>query len=588
MQFHYRTFRQFNIAAKFTIIYALAILIPSLSIFFISFAQSKTTLEREITRDIQWEFDNMHNQVNQDLVQSRKIAERLAYNTDLKDFLFTAYEFDASSLYRYRNIAFPIVEYAQGFLDDHFGSIKVYMANDSIPEAWVFFYSEKRLANRRWYTDLINSGETTRWIYPNDLHIESDFLDFDHVTVLTYAQKMYSTHRRYLGIITVNVYQERIFSRLSERQTENLEFFLTDDNGNNFQMDVEAAPIPMAGKTNGEILHLSRETEIPGLFLVCAADIGSELKIHLYSGYMVLLGVLIGLVILELVSYLAINRLFSRIHSMTGIMNQVAEGNFSLRIPIRSEDEIGQIAADFNIMIKKINSLVEESVQREILQKDAQLKALQFQINPHFIYNTIDTFRMRLIMEEMYDLADNLADFGKMLRYNMSEQTLNAALREEIGYVEKYIAIQSLRHNNRISLNLNITKNLENVNILKFTIQPIVENSILHGLPENPEMAMCISINVSRQENRIILKIHDTGAGMSKQTLDALHETLYHDRIFYLEKDLKSGIGLQNIQRRLQLHYGKSYGLQINSTPGEGTLVTISIPEGDSHADPDS
>jgi len=123
-------------------------------------------------------------------------------------------------------------------------------------------------------------------------------------------------------------------------------------------------------------------------------------------------------------------------------MRKVINGSTNMRIVDNKQDELGQLAQDFNGLIEMNNNLIHRVVMKERLRKEAQIKALQYQINPHFIYNTLDIFRMKLIKERMFDTADRMADFGKILRYNLSDNTLHTTLKEEIQLIQKYISLQ--------------------------------------------------------------------------------------------------------------------------------------------------
>lgn len=573
-----------GIITKMTAVYILAVLVPSVSMAVYSYRESVRLTEQETLSDAITVFAELHDQLVERIQDATYLADQIAYNSRLRIFMSNRYEFRADNVLRYRDVVFPIVEYASVFQGAGIAGVRLFFVNDSIPEYWPYFYRQSRAANLPWFAEFAASKEESGWFYPSDSAIQSEFLDLESEVVFTYARKMFSQTVRYIGTATVDVDEDYIFGTFAHFAGENLQFILLSKtkgvvyatNGAGDPELPKASAFSLDGHTvirRGGRAYIGRALPFMDYTMISIADLRGEARKTNPTRYLTPIVIIVSVGILEVISYLALTGLLARMQRISETMNRAADGDFHTRIPVHSHDEIGQIAEDYNIMIAKINDLVTETVERETTQKDAQLRALQLQINPHFIYNTIDTFRMRLVLERNFELADNLASFGKMLRYNMSESNLYTTLSEELDYVKKYLTIQALRYSDRISLSDEVSPDHRGVMVLKFVLQPIVENSITHGVVGS-EQRIAIRISSREMNGRLAISVEDDGAGIDPGQLREIRQRL---RVGSTESDDRQ-IGLSNINRRLKLYYGQLAGLEVESTPGSGTCVTITVP----------
>ena len=228
-----------------------------------------------------------------------------------------------------------------------------------------------------------------------------------------------------------------------------------------------------------------------------------------------------------------------------------------------------------NKMLDRIVQLMDENVNRERLVKDSQIRALQNQINAHFIYNVLESIKMTAEIEGEYGISDAVTALGKMLRYNMKWSGATVQLSEELDYVRHYLLLMNLRLDYTIELKTDVPKEFEIIEVPKMSLQPIVENAVLHGIEEIAEDAV-VSIRAVREGLNCMLIIHDTGCGMDSTQLLKLQEKLKNTQSPG-EGDGR-GIGLKNVQERLHIAFGEMYGLEVASDPGKGTTVTMCIP----------
>ena len=236
-----------------------------------------------------------------------------------------------------------------------------------------------------------------------------------------------------------------------------------------------------------------------------------------------------------------------------------------------SSDEIGMLISDYNFMAKRMSALVEEQYKSGQELKSAELKALQAQINPHFLYNTLDMinwYARKNKGQEIVQIVDALARFYK-LSLNKGKDIVS--IRDEIMHVLCYFQIQSLRFKNSLNLHMQIDEEIYEYSIQKITLQPIVENSILHGILCRESKSGTITITGKLERDTVILKVEDDGIGIPKDKLD----NILGNRT---ESAEGSGFGISNINKRLKIYYGEEYGLTYRSEYGKGTTVVILFP----------
>ena len=276
-----------------------------------------------------------------------------------------------------------------------------------------------------------------------------------------------------------------------------------------------------------------------------------------------------------MVIYLS-GRITRPISDIRNAMKQIGKGNMEAEVPVSGEDEIGQLAATMNRMSKKIGELVERIRREETNQRLLELKAMQYQINPHFLYNTLDSISMfarKNHDEQCEELVIALSDF---FRISLSHGQEFVTVEKEVKYAECYLEIQNIRFPEQITWDVTVEEELKEIKIMKFILQPLVENSIYHGIRDAGRKGH-IQISAYQDANGLILCVQDDGIGMLPEELTELMVDLESEEI--REKDIhEGGFGLKNVHQRLKLMYGENSGLQIKSEWEEGTCITIYIP----------
>lgn len=251
------------------------------------------------------------------------------------------------------------------------------------------------------------------------------------------------------------------------------------------------------------------------------------------------------------------------IKQLTFAMQRSQAGELDIYVETKRNDEIGYMIRTFNKMLVEIRELIQKLTEEKSAQKDAELKALQAQINPHFLYNTLDTINWMLIPKQEMEISAIVVALGDLLKYAISDKYRLVSVAEEEKYTQSYLMIQKCRMEERLQYEINIDEAVRNIKIPKLLFQPIVENAIIHGI-EPKEHGGKIWIVCYRHDEDLMIQIEDDGIGIGDEALE---------KIFAPEN-----IGIGNVNRRIQLHYGEEYGVKIGRNKTEGTIVTIRLP----------
>ncbi|KQY94383.1 histidine kinase [Paenibacillus sp. Root52] len=260
-----------------------------------------------------------------------------------------------------------------------------------------------------------------------------------------------------------------------------------------------------------------------------------------------------------------------RLRKLTRHVRKVKNGDFGMNpLPV-NQDEIGELISNFNVMVDNVSRLLEETytLGREV--KNKELKALQAQINPHFLYNTLELINAMAINSgngEISKVVDRLALF---YRLSLSNGRESVTLESELTHVESYVSIQNMRFNNAITLTMNVPPELLHCEVPKIMLQPLIENAILHGILETDSEKGEILVSARTDEGNLLVEVIDNGIGIDEKVLENILNSSVSKGT--------GGFGIWNIQERIKLNYGSQYGLLYKSQLGEGTSVQIFIPK---------
>lgn len=272
-----------------------------------------------------------------------------------------------------------------------------------------------------------------------------------------------------------------------------------------------------------------------------------------------------------------VSKIFARkitlpVEKLVGAMKQVEKGDFSVRLATSGMDELQYLTEKYNDMSEQIRILIEENYESEIRNRESEIMALNLQMNPHFLYNTLNIINMMALEEGKEEISRMLLCLSDMLQYTFRNKQELAAFREEYLWLQNYLHIMEMRFEGKFQVVYEVDGELGQYSVPKLLLQPLVENAVVHGFRDMKNGGL-LWIRGTIETDAILLEVEDNGRGMSGEEIEKAMQGDYHR------------IGLENTRRRIQLLYGEKGCMQIETRPGEGTCIRIRIPLPDPEGD---
>lgn len=306
-------------------------------------------------------------------------------------------------------------------------------------------------------------------------------------------------------------------------------------------------------------------------------------RYYVYWSLVCLIGALIVAVLIS-------HRLSRPITRLRASMQSVERGNFDIPADVTSNDEIGHLAKDFNIMIAQIKELMRRNAEEQEEKRKSELLALQNQITPHFLYNTLDSVIWMAEGKQYENVITTVSSLARLLRLSVSRGDELITIRDEIEHIKSYLTIQKLRYRDKLDFFINVDGDILALRTPKVILQPLVENAIYHGI-KNKEGAGRVTVSGRRSGDAVVLEVHDDGVGMSEERIQTvLHESgdggtdasratavLTYARAARLPRR-RNRVGVRNVHERIQLYFGEEFGLSFHRNNSGGTTVEVGLP----------
>ncbi|HEX2925562.1 MAG TPA: histidine kinase, partial [Ruminiclostridium sp.] len=261
------------------------------------------------------------------------------------------------------------------------------------------------------------------------------------------------------------------------------------------------------------------------------------------------------------------------LRKLRGLMKKAEEGDLSISFENKYSDEIGQLGDSFNKMIDEINNLIKMVYVEQQSKREAELKTLQAQIKPHFLYNTLDTIQWMAQEHDADDIVEVVAALTKLFRIGLNKGNEMISVREELEHIRSYLVIQKVRYEDKLEYTIDFDEDILECQVVKLILQPLVENAIYHGIKERRGTGK-IKIYAGREKDCLCFTVSDNGAGMSEERLHELQSMLQNDK----PGGENPGYGTFNVQNRIKLSFGNEYGIKFESSQGVGTTAKIYHP----------
>lgn len=360
------------------------------------------------------------------------------------------------------------------------------------------------------------------------------------------------------GNVVYHPQQQQLYNEL---QTENTDAI----------MEAEGNTITV-GKGSDEKIYTISRSEKTGWSVVGCMNVSELLKRSRQAQQIYLITAIFLIIVALLLSSIIARNITLPISRLRDSMARVQEGDFDAAdLEVTSENEIGSLTNSFNVMTHKIQDLMEQNIHEQEEKRKSEMKALQSQINPHFLYNTLDSIIWMAEGKKNEEVVLMTASLARLLRQSISNEDEVVSVGQEIEYARSYLTIQKMRYKDKLEFSIEVEPSILSVPIVKLVLQPIIENAIYHGLKYKESKGLLLVRGYSRGDDAV-LEIIDDGVGMDEETRKHIferHKVNYHS----------NGVGVYNVQKRLSLYYGSGYGLSYQSEKGKGTTVTIVIPK---------
>lgn len=286
--------------------------------------------------------------------------------------------------------------------------------------------------------------------------------------------------------------------------------------------------------------------------------------------YMLMAIVLVAIALL--ISSFMAKSITQPILKLQSSMALIQEGDFRAgNVEVESRNEIGSLTETFNVMTLRIQELMEQNINEQKAKRKSEMKALQSQINPHFLYNTLDSIIWMAESGKNEEVVLMTASLARLLRQNISNEEEEISIFEEVEYCRNYLTIQKMRYKDKLEFRIDVASEITSCQIIKLVLQPLIENAIYHGLKYKESKGLLELIGYAAGED-IIFEIRDNGVGMDEETLNHIFER-------HTVNYRSNGVGVYNVERRIKLTYGQDYGITYKSRPGEGTVARVCIPK---------
>lgn len=453
-----------------------------------------------------------------------------------------------------------------------------------------------------WYKEIAEGG-LAKWY---SLHDESFVVRTAGKKFITYSvpyvDKATASNK---GVIVVDIEEKAITSVVESGIIQNGFFFLLDENqevfyhtnGESSTEDLlteatgivqgelkngrinQNAPKTIRGKNSMVVYQQSSTANWTLVGVIPQKYFTDSLKNLIYM--MMLMLAVIAIVAVAIASFLA-KHFTNPIINMKQGMKLVEKGDLTVTILPDGTDELAELSGSFNHMVMKIRKLVDSIYDKQELLRKSEFKALQAQINPHFLYNSLDSIIWLLRMDRTNEAIVILQNLIVLFRIFLSKGHEVIPVRQEVRHLDSYLQIQSMRYSRKFTYTVDVPEEYKDFYTLKLILQPLVENSIYHGMSAE-HGSIHIHVSLIMGKDTLTFRVEDTGQGMSEEQLERLRESIQvqakREEDVLASSEKEGGYGLQNVNERIKIYFGAQYGLSIESKQGEGTTVNVVIPK---------
>lgn len=460
--------------------------------------------------------------------------------------------------------------------------IRVYSVAEDISEMVPILYSARRLADAPWYSEDFQNGT---WYFDYADTLLRPHSPVEHV--MSFVTEINTSEAGAIGVLEVSAQMDKVLPELFSGAETDTAILIREDGtvlaGRSPMEDEDLKSLFSSGEEG--ICYVGGQRAIVSRVWLNSYDcwylqVNSLADLdEMVRSQAVLMITVLTLVFIALASAISwlIRRLLRGFYGAFDGLRDFANGNIDATVQVTGTGEVADFAREASGLLEKIRHLMADNLARQMQNREMEIRALQNQINAHFIYNVLEAIKMMAEIDERYEIADAVTSLGKLLRYSMKWESGNVRLSRELDYIENYIALMNLRFDYVIRLDMDIPEELKSQRIPKISLQPVVENAVVHGAAAlAADTTIVIRGEMDREKGRYAIHIHDEGKGMDEAALNRLRRQIDGEEA--APSSAGNGIGLHNVQSRIQRCFGPDFGLRVTSHVGEGTTVTFILP----------
>lgn len=577
-------FKNAKIQKKIMIIYICIGTIPILLLgLFASGQEKKTLMERE-HRNIEDSVSQGASQLKSQILVYNNLSDYIAFNQPISDVLIGDYD----------NI-FSMYEQYTATVDPVLSSLKYF--NPNINQ--ITIYLDKNIVKHDTMVDSLQTIEGEKWYRQNESSLSQKvkwIIDAENKTSFSARTMPIMEQNKQKGILYLDVNYDSLFAGFDDISRDSYGLYIVDKKGNVlFEKDTFSENT--ASKNNTKTTakkSQEKRLSFPALkkkmeaqengkksnYLIVSADAGvDDWKIIVYQPQkmmareiqtllVLVMGIIAVCIITSVVASLAFSRFVVRdIKRLRDNMQAVEEGNMELMVTSDAGDEVGSLIRGFGSMLGEINRLIHEVYESKLTQRKSEMTALQAQINPHFLYNSLSLINWKALEAGQQDISKITLALSSFYRTSLNRGKNVLTIEKEIENMKSYLEIQLCMHDNDFDVIMDIDEEILPYQTLNLLLQPLVENAIDHGIDLKEDGRGYIKIIGRKDAENIYLTVEDNGVGIEPEILSSI-----------LEFKTK-GYGVRNVNQRIRLYYGEEYCLRIESEVGKGTRCTINIPQ---------
>ncbi|MDF2613111.1 MAG: hypothetical protein K0S71_897 [Clostridia bacterium] len=568
-----------SIQYKLFLCFILIVIVPALTISICTYFVSLNILQDKVTESFAQTVEYVAHNVEENINQIKQVSDYIFSNKDIKD----AINQQGKSKYQITKDTEVLYDIFDNFsIASVFRSINTVRIYDS--DELLFSYSldptytmmdDKKILESKCFKEAMNNNGNIVW---TDLNTSYEINGNSDAQTLSIFRSIKShEYNKTIGVMYLSI-QPDYFGNISNKinYTEGGQIFLIDSQGETlnkqqYHIDSDARIHDILEDEDNIVIEENISNinwKIKGA--ISKSDI---IKDSTLIFRVATIAIIISILLSCILWYIVSHSILRPIKALTVSCQKVRDGDLTAKVDIEGEDEVSILGSNFNYMIDKINELIRDVLEKQNRIKDAEYKTLQAQINPHFLYNTLNSVRWMAIIQKADNIKQAVECLARLLRNTTSKADIFIPIEEEVKNLTDYIYLQKLAYTNKFEVELDIDEKVLELKCLKFILQPLVENAIFHGIEPKEEVGS-IDIKIYNQGDLIYFCIADDGVGIPEDKLGYILEA---DESAAINRE--NTIGVNNINQRIKNIYGSQYGLSIDSKEGRYTHITIVIPK---------